>query len=353
MKRNNLPTCLSSILLSLTILMAGCSEASQVTFSITELNAPTKASIRGLSVVNEHCFWVSGSGGSILRTIDGGQNWSDCSIGLEATNDFRSIHAIDSLEAYVIGVNNPAIIYHTSDGGKQWQAVDTLVGEGLFFNSLKFATEQKALAVSDPVDGRFMILRSTDGGQHWQRTQAVPDALPGESNFAASNTCIEYLSNGSAWMASGGSQARIYLSQDDGVSWKVVTTPLKAQSAADGIYSLTFSDALNGIAVGGNYMHPELNDSIAAFTSDGGLSWHLAQTMPRGFRSCVQNSSDGSQKLSIAMGKTGFDYSTDGGKNWHTGGDEGYYTIRPVPGKNISYMAGSNGRIARMNIRFN
>jgi photosystem II stability/assembly factor-like uncharacterized protein len=34
----------------------------------------TKASLRGLSVVNEKIVWASGTGGTFLRTIDGGQN---------------------------------------------------------------------------------------------------------------------------------------------------------------------------------------------------------------------------------------------------------------------------------------
>ncbi|MBR8536746.1 hypothetical protein KDU71_14310 [Carboxylicivirga sediminis] len=337
---------------SLMLLIAACTSTPQPSFTFTELDTPTQASIRGLSVINNQCLWLSGSGGTILRSNDGGGTWHDCSISHEAGNDFRSIHALDSLQAFVIGVNNPAIIYQTTNGGREWHAVDTLSGDGLFFNSLKFATRRKALAVSDPVDGRFMILRSTNGGRSWERSQQVPMALPGESNFAASNTCIEYLDNGYAWMASGGPAARIYLTQDDGTSWRVVSTPMKAQSASDGIYSVAFSNAQKGIAVGGNYMHPELNDSIAAYTSDGGLSWRLAQSMPTGFRSCVQYVTVEHTQLAVAMGKTGYDYSMDDGKNWLHGGEEGYYTLRPVPGEASAYVAGANGRVARLTIQF-
>ncbi len=35
----------------------------------------TKASLRGLSVVSEKIVWASGTGGTFLKTIDGGKNW--------------------------------------------------------------------------------------------------------------------------------------------------------------------------------------------------------------------------------------------------------------------------------------
>jgi photosystem II stability/assembly factor-like uncharacterized protein len=332
-------------------LITACHKPTSVSFEISSIETPTHASIRGLSVIDKNCIWLSGSQGTVLKSLDGGQNWEDCSISTEATNDFRSIHAFDSLRAIVIGVNNPAIIYATSNGGSSWTAMDTIIGEGLFFNSLKFTETSKGVAVSDPVDGRFLIIRSDDGGISWQKSTTVPPALKGESNFAASNTCIELLPDGSAWMASGGPKARVYSSNNFGQNWMVSLTPVKAQSTADGIYSIAFKDKNNGIAVGGNYQYPERNDSIAAFTLDGGQSWQLAHTMPRGFRSCIQYLNNDSETIAIAKGKTGFDYSTDKGQTWLAGGDTGFYTIRAIPGQLAAYAAGSDGRLALIEVR--
>src|SRR5688500_15288298 len=35
----------------------------------------TTANFRGLSVVNEKVIWASGSGGTVISTIDGGKTW--------------------------------------------------------------------------------------------------------------------------------------------------------------------------------------------------------------------------------------------------------------------------------------
>ncbi|WP_430814455.1 WD40/YVTN/BNR-like repeat-containing protein [Carboxylicivirga sp. RSCT41] len=331
-------------------LFSSCKEVASFSFELTIIETPVDASIRGLSVVDQNCLWLSGSGGTILRSTDAGKNWKDCSISTESENDFRSIHAFDSLRAVVVGINNPAVIYSTSNGGTSWDAMDTLSGKGLFFNSLKFIETSTGLAVSDPVEGHFLIIRSSDGGHSWQKSTKVPPALSGESNFAASNSCIELLPGGYAWMAGGGARARAYSSRDSGNTWTVSDTPIKAQSSADGIYSIAFSDMNNGIIVGGNYQHPQLNDSIAAYTLNGGQSWQLCETMPRGFRSCIQYLSSDTLSIAIAMGKTGFDYSTDKGQNWLPGGDNGYYTMRAIPGQGAAYAAGADGRLAHISV---
>jgi len=336
-------------ILLVTILYA-CDNKAEFAFTFDEISTPTSASIRGLSVIDEHCIWLSGSGGTVLRTTDGGENWTDCSISAEAQNDFRSIHAFDSLKAYVMGIKNPAVIYSTTNGGQSWNAMDTIKAEGIFFNSLLFSSPDKAMALSDPIDGQFLVIETKDAGNSWQKTSDMPPSLPGEGNFAASNTCIEYLPTGEAWYATGGAASRVFMTKDDGKNWQVVRTPILANEAADGIYSIAFKNTNQGIVVGGNYQHPELNDSIAAYTVNGGQSWLLAQTMPAGFRSCIQYFTNSSQSIAVAMGKTGFDYSVDNGINWMTGGKDGYYTIRSIPGTLKGFAAGSDGRFAQFSI---
>ncbi|HEX7288776.1 MAG TPA: hypothetical protein VF532_21515, partial [Candidatus Angelobacter sp.] len=40
------------------------------------VSVSTSAGLRGLSVVSEKVIWASGTGGTVIRTIDGGKNWS-------------------------------------------------------------------------------------------------------------------------------------------------------------------------------------------------------------------------------------------------------------------------------------
>ena len=334
---------------SLTFFVA-CKKSESISFQFKPIEIQTKASIRGLHVIDENNIWLSGSEGSVFRTEDGGKNWIDCTIDSESDNDFRSIHAFDSKHAFVLGINNPAIIYSTNDGGSSWQRADSLSAPGLFFNSLKFSNKMDGMAVSDPVDDQFFVIQSQDKGKSWQRCSTLPNALDGESNFAASNTCIEYIEPSHAWIACGGSTVRVFYTKDNGQHWQVANTPFKSNQKADGIYSICFKNHNNGLIVGGNYQFPEQNDRIACYTNDGGTTWQLAQTMPSGFRSCVQYFSNNNDTIAVAIGKTGFDYSTDNGINWKTGGTKGYYTIRPIPGQFKGYVAGSDGRVTLVTI---
>ncbi len=54
------------------------------------------------------------------------------------------------------------------------------------------------------------------------------------------------------------------------------------------------------------------------------------------------------KKLLFAIGKTGCDYSVDQGKNWTFIDSTGYYAASAVKGKNIIYLAGSDGRVGRV-----
>ncbi len=331
-------------------LLMACENRAGYTFSFQEMTTPTTASIRGLSVIDENTLWLSGSEGTVLRTTDGGKSWIDCSIAFEAENDFRSLHAFDSLSAFVIGIDNPALIYHTVDGGLSWQTKDSIHHDGVFFNSLLFASDNNALAISDQVDGQFLLIQTKDGGNSWNRVNALPQSLSGEGNFAASNTCIEYFPSGEAWFATGVSESRVFMTKDNAYSWEVASTPVLCNESADGIYSIDFRNPNHGIVVGGNYQYPERNDSIAAYTIDGGYTWNLAETMPNGFHSCVQYFDDAQSTIAVAIGRVGFDYTLDDGKNWIKGGKEKYYTMRPIPGQLCAFVAGSDGRFAKLSI---
>ena len=337
--------------LFITVLFLACNTKQPVQVTFTVLNSGVEASFRALFVVDENVIWAGGSGGTVLLSADSGETWKEMKVAGAEENDFRSIHAWDDKKAMVFGVAGPDFAYLTSDGGENWEVAYHDTTAGLFFNSLKFADEEQGLAVSDPVDGKFFVIRTEDGGNSWAQVDSLPSVEEGEANFAASNTCIEFLPSGKAWIASGGSAARVFYSDDFGQSWKVAKTPMIRGTAASGIFSLAFRNDYEGAVVGGIYDQPEINTNIAAYTVDGGKNWLPSVTMPREYRSCVQFLAMGDKNIAIAIGKTGCDYSLDGGQNWNHLSDEGYYTFRAVPGEAIGFAAGSNGRIAKVEFK--
>lgn len=322
----------------------------QYSFKITELATGSNESLRGLFVVSDKVIWASGTQGSYLLSKDGGRSWKAGTVALAKENDFRSIHAWDEKRAMVFGVAGPVFGYLTEDGGDTWTTVYKDNREAVFFNSLKFADDANGLAVSDPVDGRFLVLRTTDGGARWHTVEALPQAKDGEANFAASNSCIEYLPTGRAWFVTGGASARVFYSQDFGRSWQVADTPLVQGGTSTGIFSVAFKNDTEGIIVGGDFQAPDRNENIAAFSTDGGVTWQAAELMPQGFRSCVQHLSAPNIDIYVAVGKSGCDYSTDSGRCWRPITQQGYFTCRSVPGQSCLFAAGGNGRIAKIDL---
>src|SRR4051794_38194297 len=78
--------------------------------------------LRGLSAVSESVAWASGSGATVLRTVDGGITWQKLTVTDDAL-DFRDIDAIDAQTAYALSIGNgpTSRIYKTTDAGKTWQ----------------------------------------------------------------------------------------------------------------------------------------------------------------------------------------------------------------------------------------
>jgi photosystem II stability/assembly factor-like uncharacterized protein len=220
-------------------------------------------------------------------------------------------------------------IYKTTDGGASWMLLATNLEPKGFWDCMSFWDPTHGIIVGDPVDGRFAILTTSDGAT-WQMIKG-PSANKDEGAFAASGTCVFTRGAREAWFGTGGiGGGRVFHSEDAGKTWSAAKTPIRHDSASAGIFSLAFSDALHGIAVGGDYMKPEESAGTSAITADGGKTWS-AGTLP-GYRSAV---ADG-----MATGTSGTDTSTDGGRTWVKSSSEGYNAIG---GK---WMVGPNGRIA-------
>ncbi|MFO7755351.1 MAG: hypothetical protein R6V34_05155 [Bacteroidales bacterium] len=334
------------LFLFLSLAFSSCrDEAYRVEFN--ELDTGTDASIRALHVVSDDIVWASGSGGTFLVTDDGGESWTSGTVSGAGSDDFRNIHAWNEKEALLFGISYPGRAYYTSDAGDTWEMVYENNTEGIFFNSLNFADDNRGMALSDPVDSSSFVIHTEDRGQSWERLEAMPLLAEGEYNFAASNSCIDYHADGNAWIITGGQAARVFISHDHGKSWMARETGLIHGNESSGVFSVSFIDEKEGIVVGGTYDEPALNDKVAAWSEDGGYSWQEAKIMPRGFRSCVIWMNRGEKRLAFAIGKTGCDYSGDGGRTWLAGSDvKDYYTARAVTGTLKGYAAGAGGRIA-------
>ena len=322
------------------LLLLCCVAASAQTWVPHE--SGTSASLRGVSAVNARVAWASGTGGTYLKTTDGGEHWTAAQVpGAEAL-DFRDVHAVDERTAYLLsaGTGDKARIYKTSDGGSNWTLQLTNPDADGFFDALAFWDAARGIAIGDPVGGRFAVFTTDDGGAHWQRRQG-PAALPGEGAFAASGTCLIARGAHDAWFGTGG--ARVFHSMDTGRTWQAASTPIRHDKPSTGIFSLAFSDASHGVAVGGDYAKDQESRGNIAVTSDGGRTWSEPPSRPAGFRSAVAWVPD--RKLWIAVGTSGSDISPDGGRTWTKFDGAAYNAIAFISSK-AGWAVGPKGAIA-------
>ena len=318
--------------------------------SLVTLDSRVGSSFRGLSVVNQKVVWVSGTGGTVLRTIDGGKNWENISVPNMEKIDFRDVEGFNKNTAIVMGVASPARFYKTTDGGQNWKLVHFDDRAGVFFDGMSFWNKNDGIAFSDPVDGQHLLIRTTDGGDTWHEIpkEGFPHKLNPEFGFAASGTGIPVQGRKTVWLGMGGVKSRVFKSEDGGMNWSVAETPVVHGGQSTGIYSVAFKNKKVGISVGGDYTNQSIKNTMA-YTNDGGATWHLPEKQTHQYRECVAHYRG---NIFFAVGPSGFDMTTDNGKNWHPH----YWEVNNLTAvafakrSNVGFAVGKGGQIYKIKV---
>ena len=311
----------------------------------------TKASLRGLSVVNEKIIWASGAGGTFLKTTNGGKTWTIGKVPGAEKLDFRDVEAFGADTAYLlsIGEGENSRIYKTTDGGASWKMQFKNNNPKAFFDAIAFWYKNNGIAMSDPVDGKYLLITTADGGASWKPvpTDKMPNAKEGEAAFAASGTCLIINGKNDVFLVSGGTDARVFRSNNRGSTWFVSDTPMIKGTAGSGIFSIAMLNGNSGVIVGGNYEKPNETSNNLAFTVDGGKSWTSGKGLT-GYRSGVAYID---KKTILAVGSSGYDISFDGGKTWKypkmPESNKDFNAVQ-AKGKNAVWAVGANGLVARL-----
>ena len=314
----------------------------------------TTARFQAVSAVDENTLWTSGTGGTYARTLDGGATWTAAVVPGADSLEFRDVHAVDALTAYLLsaGPGTASRIYKTTDGGQTWTLQFTNAEPEGFFDCMDFWTPERGLAFSDAVNGRLLLITTNDGGATWQPVppENIPPALEGEGAFAASGTCLLAQSGGHAWIGTGASgiEARVFHTADYGRTWTVATTPIASDSGTSGIFSLAFRDALHGAALGGDFGKPDENRDNVAVTDDGGRTWTMvgATQLPGAVFGATYVPGAPTPTL-LAVGPTGSDISTDNGRTWARIDTLNYWAVTAV-GSDAAWAVGPGGRVTRL-----
>jgi photosystem II stability/assembly factor-like uncharacterized protein len=241
------------------------------------------------------------------------------------------------------GEGHKSRIYKTTDGGKIWKLQYSDNRKEFFLDTIACVSERECLALGDPINGKFLLLKTTDGEQ-WAPLpdDNMPSALPAEGAFAASNSCLALRGDKEIFFGTGGPAARAFYSNDGGLTWTIARTPIVQGNPSSGVFSMAVDDN-RVLVLGGDYKEPDFADRAAAYSVDKGKTWQLALRQPGGYRSAVAHVDDGRW---VAVGPTGEDITTDNGAHWKHTDSLNLNAVAILDIRN-GWAVGAHGTIAR------
>ncbi len=250
---------------------------------LTPQNSGTTNGLIAVWPVNTQVVWACGRNGTFTVTTDGGHTWNAGVVPGAETFQFRDVQAFSDKVAYLLSIGDrPRAfrIYKTEDGGVTWVVQFVNERPNAFYDAFAFWTPRRGIAHSDSVNGVFPDRRTLDGMTWHSIRDNMPPALPGETSFASSGTCVTTQGESNAWIATGGASiARVLATRDQGNTWKAYDTPLLSRPSGGG-FTIDFRDPFHGI-VGGGDLDPNYPDNArTAVSHDGGKTWSFTNPPP-------------------------------------------------------------------------
>jgi photosystem II stability/assembly factor-like uncharacterized protein len=300
-----------------------------------EENKPT---LKILRMVDGQTGWAATvTGGRLLRTTDGGTNWSDVTPLNSSGQKIRvwNITALSSLIAWVMPSSDtsPTEIFRTLDGGSTWRRAVPPPPAGvtrISASSISFINPREgwllaslaAAAGSEAVE----IYRSTDGGERWNGVGPV-SGLP----FGGDKSAIAFLSSSTGWLT--GAILRkdtpyLYVTHDSGRTWGEQNMPLPPEVTPHWNgwpQPPKFFTARDGVLPIFYYLYAGPNDDLRGTgmmvvaiyaTHDGGTTWPFALVKSVNVSVCLISFAD----MNHGWVMTGNDLhvTSDGGRRWTT-----------------------------------
>ncbi|HNP21954.1 MAG TPA: YCF48-related protein [Panacibacter sp.] len=315
---------------------------------INIVDSGRKTSIRGLSVVDDNIVWISGSNGTVARSVNGGKSFEWQTLAGYEKRDFRDIEAFDENTAVIMAVAEPAVILKTRDGGKSWNKVFEDSTKGMFLDAMDFNSKGEGVVIGDPVNGSMFEAMSVQNGETWypQLISGMSRNLnKGEAFFAASGSNIKFTGNKDYPLSfvTGGISSRFFYRN------KFYALPLLQGKESTGANALALSgNGKMAVIVGGDFAvdtFSTLNCVVVQLKKQPFIL--VAATPPHGYRSCVEYISN---KDLICCGTSGVDISKDGGMNWALVSRLSFHVCKKAKNGSKVFLAGSNGKIAVLDL---
>ncbi|MCX8020033.1 MAG: hypothetical protein N2747_06020 [Chitinophagaceae bacterium] len=209
---------------------------------------------------------------------------------------------------------------------------------------MDFWNENSGIVIGDPLDNRFLVARTFDGGNSWQEIPYSyrPAADSGEYCFAASGTNVCVKDKDEAVFVSGGKISRFFSKNP------ALILPFPKGKSTLGANSIAVWKNRNNrggeqmIVVGGDYTLVDSDKDNCYYSLNGGKKWLTPEKPPKGYRSCVDFFN---KKIAVACGPNGIDITFNSGKTWKYFSEQGFFVCKSSPHENTVFLAGPQGKI--------
>lgn len=206
-------------------------------------------SFYGVAFAAPRTWYVVGSSGALLNSLDGGRTWSRRELARQGAGSFFDLFSVqfarDGLNGWISGERG--VVLHTTDGGTTWEQQQT----GIAQNLLHIVAIDPRHACAVGTNGT--ILNTADGGKIWHLTELKSGLSLFDVDFSGRN----------GWAV--GEFQTILHTADAGSTWEVQSGGKRADFESSPYFSVHFLDSQHGwvTAQGG----------AALWTSNGGNTW--------------------------------------------------------------------------------
>ena len=305
----------------------------------TEINIPN--TLYSVSFFNESNGYFGGSKNLLLKTNDGGSTIDTVTFPSDDKASIKAIHFINANTGWVLSTQTKnAKLYYTNDGGINWTI--QINEENSDLQDICFYSSTKAICVGGVKNA--MAIYTTNDGTTW--TKSPMPSLP-ISYSKLDLYGVDILSETEAVIVGYGSSAVglqpsiILKSTDGGSTWTFMNQP-ESNRVYTTLYDVTFKDATNGIAVGGN----ATTGYITYKTNDGGTTWQK-NTFPFGFT--PKSIFSIGNKIWLTGSSGGSAFSNDFGNTWELTSKlpgSTLYALQFVSDK-VAYAGGYGGMVMK------
>jgi photosystem II stability/assembly factor-like uncharacterized protein len=205
--------------------------------------------------------WIVGSGGTIMKSIDEGKSWQ---LQMSPSNmDFYSVYFIDEHTGWIVGGRDTGqsqrIILKTGNGGFDWDVI--LFENGPILRDVFFRDDSTGWIVGN----RDLLMKTIDGGLNWEYIPLRAEPYLYEDDWYS----VRFADSDTGWVC--GTKGKILKTYDGGISWEWKYGEL---FSSDTFHKLHFLGSSIGWAFGKTYSSSPYNKALIVYTQDGGETWY-------------------------------------------------------------------------------